>query len=205
MNEKVIIIGAGGHAKVVADAVRKSGDEVIGFLDDRVERLGECFCGSKILGSVSEYDRFSESASFIIAVGDGVIRKRIAESCGARWYTAIHPSAQIADGVEIGEGSFVSAGAVINPDSKIGKHSIINTRAVVEHDCKIGDYTHIAPASVVCGGTLVGDMCWIGAGATVINGISVCDNVLIGAGATVIKDVTACGTYVGVPAKKLDK
>ncbi|MBR2335317.1 MAG: acetyltransferase [Clostridia bacterium] len=205
MNEKVIIIGAGGHAKVVADTVRKNGDEVIGFLDDKCDKRGEGFCHSTILGAVSEYGRFADEASFIVAVGDGLARKRISETVNAKWYTAIHPSAIIADGVKIGEGSFVSAGAIVNPDTEVGKHTIINTGSIVEHDCKIGDFTHIAPSATVCGGTSVGELCWIGAGATVINGITVCNGVTVGAGATVVKNVTERGIYVGVPAGKLEK
>ncbi len=205
MNEKVIIIGAGGHAKVVADTIRKNGDEVLGFLDDKCERRGESFGGATVLGAVSEYGKFADEASFIVAVGDGLVRKKISETVKAKWYTAIHPSAIIADGVKIGEGSFVSAGAIVNPDTEVGKHTIINTGSIVEHDCSVGDYTHISPSATVCGSTSIGELCWIGAGATVINGIAVCDGVTVGAGATVVKNVTERGIYVGVPARKLDK
>ncbi len=205
MNEKVFIIGAGGHAKVVAEAVRKSGDTVVGFLDDRPELKGKSFCGATILGDISQHELFASGASFIIAIGEGIVRKRISESLDVKWYTAIHPSAVIAEGVKIGEGSFVSAGAIVNPDAKVGKHTIINTRAVVEHDCSVGDFTHISPSVAVCGGSSIGELCWIGANSTIIHGISVCDGVTVGAGATVIKDVCERGIYVGVPARKLDK
>lgn len=204
MKKRVIIIGAGGHAKVVADAVRMGGAEVVGFLDDNASKHGQPFARSTVLGDVASYEKYANESSFIIAIGSGEIRKRIYELLdGVEWYTAIHPSAVIADDVVIGEGSFVGALSVISPDSKIGRHSILNTRSVVEHDCFVGDFTHLAPASTLCGESKVGDLCWVGAGATVINGISVCDDVMIGACATVVKDIEECGTYIGTPARKL--
>lgn len=204
MDKKVIIIGAGGHAKVVADAVRKSGDLVIGFLDDH-KPCGESFCGAKILGKISEYKGFADGSCFIVAIGSNPTRKRIVEELDCQWYTAIHPSAVIGDGVRIGEGVFVAAGAVINADAVIEKHSIVNTCAVVEHDCLIGGFSHISPNAAVCGGCEIGELTWIGSGATVINGINICDCVTVGAGAVVVKDIKEMGIFVGVPARKLDK
>jgi sugar O-acyltransferase (sialic acid O-acetyltransferase NeuD family) len=204
MNGKVIIIGAGGHAKVVADAVRKSGATVLGFLDDNASNHGQTFAGSIILGAVADYKKYADDASFVIGIGSGETRKRISELLdGVQWHTVIHPSAVIAEGVVIGEGAFVGALAVINPDTEIGKHTILNTGAIVEHDCVVGDYTHMAPAATLCGGSSVGDLCWVGAGSTVIHGIEVHDDVIIGAGATVIRNIEECGTYVGTPARKL--
>jgi len=204
MNNKVIIIGAGGHAKVVADAVRMSGAKVLGFLDDDASKHGQAFAKSTVLGDVASYRQYAHEASYIIAIGSGEIRKRISERLdGVEWYTAIHPSAVIAEDVVLGEGSFVGALSVISPDSKIGKHTILNTRSVVEHDCAVGDYTHVAPAATLCGDSSVGDLCWIGAGSTVINGLSVCDDVMVGACATVVRNIEESGTYVGTPARKL--
>ena len=205
MNEKVIIIGAGGHAKVVADIVRKSGDVVLGFLDDDESKRGVDFFGSKILGKACEYEKYADEACFFIAIGNNAVRARIAESMTCRFYTAVHPTAVIGEGAEIGEGAFIGALAVINPDAKVGKHSIINTSAVVEHDCAVGAYAHLSPNAAMCGASNVGEGSWIGAGATVTNGKRICSETVIGAGAVVAKDIDLRGTYVGVPAKKLEK
>ena len=203
MNKNVIIVGAGGHAKVVADVIRKNGDIVVGFLDDDRCKHGKDFFGAKILGFVSEYDVFRSDACFIIAIGDNAVRKTLSSKMVCNWYTAVHPDAVVSEGVIIGNGSFVGAGAVLNPDTKIGNHVIINTCAVVEHDCRVGDFTHISPNSAVCGGCKIGVQVWIGAGSTVINGLNICDEVIIGAGATVVDDVKQKGKYIGVPAHRI--
>ena len=198
--KKVIIIGAGGHGKVVADIIRKSGDEVLGFLDDGKE-TGSDFYGSKILGKVHEATEFND-AEFIIAIGNNSVRKMLSKM-PLEYYTAIHPSAIIAEGAEIGEGSMITAGAVINSDAVVGRHTIINTCSVVEHDCLVADFAHISPGAVVCGTAKIGECVWIGAGAVVRNNVSVCNRAMIGAGAAAVKDIIETGVYVGVPAKKI--
>ena len=203
MNKRVIIVGAGGHAKVVADIVRKSSDEVVGFLDDDATRIGMEFFGSKILGKCMDYRRYADDCSFILALGNNATRKRLSEEMQCRWYTAIHPSAVLGENSQIGEGCCIAAGAVINPNAKIGKHTIINSCAVAEHDVEIGDYTHLSPNSTVCGMTKIGALAWIGAGSTVIQGLSVCDGVTVGAGSVVIRSLEEAGTYVGAPARKI--
>ena len=202
MNEKVIIIGAGGHAKVVADIVRKNEDIVSGFLDDAYENEKE-FYGSKIYGRVNKYELFKENCCFIIAIGNNKIRERISKELKCRWYTGIHPTAVVSKSATIGEGTVVMPNAVINADAIIGKHSIINSGAIIEHDCKVGDYTHIAPKGLVCGVTNIGEKTFLGAGGTVINVIDVSDETTIGAGSVVVKNIKEKGTYVGVPCKKI--
>lgn len=202
MSEKVIIIGASGHGKVIADIIIKSGDEVIGFLDDGVEK-GTIVAGIEVLGKTDDYTNF-EDCRFVIAIGNPNIRKRIAEKLSVSWYTAVHPQAVISSlGVEIGEGSVIMANAVVNSSAKIGRHCIINTAAVVEHDNVLGDYVHISPTAVLAGGVRVGKMAHIGIGACVKNNLDITDECVIGAGAAVVKNITESGTYVGVPAKKI--
>ena len=203
MNKNVVIIGAGGHAKVVADIVRKNHDTVLGFLDDDKSKHGTPFFGSIILGSTSEYEKYASDACFILAIGNNSVRKKLSQLMKCNWYTAIHPTAVVSEGASIGEGSFIGAGAVVNPDATVGCHTIINTCSVVEHDCRIGDFAHLSPNAAVCGGSCVGTLTWIGAAAVLINGVSVCSEVTIGAGAAVLKSITEKGTYVGVPAKLL--
>ena len=205
MNQQVIVIGAGGHGRVVADVITCAGDTVLGFLDDNGD-LPERIIGFPCLGKT---DRFSDypGASFIIAIGDSEIRERFAaRMSGCRWYTAIHPSAVISRReVEIGEGSAVMANAVIGPCAKVGRHCIINTAAVVEHNNTVGDFSHVSVGAKLAGTVTVGRGVWIGIGASVINDVTICDRALIGAGAMVIRNISVPGKYIGVPAIRLDR
>lgn len=197
----VIIIGASGHGKVVADLIQKSGDIVVGFLDDN-PNIGKTFIGFPVLGVVEDYKKFD--VEFLIAIGNTEVRKRISKELAVTsWYTAIHPTAVIADiGVEIGEGTVIMANAVVNAGAKIGKHCIINTGAIVEHDNRIGDFVHVSVGANLAGTVSVGNGSWIGVGASVSNNINICGDCMVGAGAVVIKDIKDAGTYVGVPAER---
>lgn len=200
MCKKVIIIGAGGHAKVIADIVQKSGDQVLGFLDDA--KANEIVLGYRVLGVVKDYIKYVNDAEFIIGIGSNQVRKKLSSEMNCKWYTAIHPSAQIAIDVTIDEGSCVAANAVINTSAQIGKHVILNTATVVEHDCKVGDFCHLSPNATLCGVSSIGENVWIGAGATVNNVLEICSNTIIASGAAVHKSITEEGTYMGVPARK---
>ena len=197
---KSAIIGASGHGKVVADIARKNGYKEIVFLDDDVS-IHECG-GYPVIGKSSEAGTID--AGVIIGIGNADIRKRIQESIPhEKLVTLIHPDAVIAEDVEIGAGTVVMAGAVINPGVGIGKGCIINTCSSVDHDCDVGDYVHIAVGSHLCGTVSVGDGTWIGAGATVSNNVSICSDCMIGAGAVIVKNIDSSGTYMGVPARKI--
>lgn len=198
----VIIIGTGGHAKVVADIVLSSKDHLVGFLT--AEEGQDSFMGWPVLGKDTEYGGFP-SCCFVIAVGNPGIRERISNSMGhVKWYTAIHPAASIsAVYTSVGEGSVVMANAVVNPYAQIGRHCIINSNATVEHDNKIGDFAHISVGARLAGEVTIGKRTWIGAGATVSNGISIYRDCMIGAGAVVVREIEVPGTYVGVPAHKI--
>lgn len=200
---RLIIIGASGHGKVVADLARNNGYRSIAFLDDNPP--GSAVLGFPVLGKVDLFEKYQDS-DYIVAIGDGAIRKAVQtrlNNAGAHIVTLVHPRAVVGQNVSIGDGSVVMAGAVINPDSILGEGCILNTCASVDHDCKIGSYSHIAVGAHIAGAVAVGSNCWIGAGATVINGASICSNCLLGAGAVAVKDIDTPGTYVGVPAKKL--
>ena len=201
MHKEVIIIGAGGHGKVIADIIEKNGDKVLGFLDDGAEKK-EIF-GYPVLGKTEDCTKFSDK-EFFIAIGNNGIRKKIAtENSGLKFYTAIHPAAIISRGVEIGTGTCVMAGCVINADTKIGKHAIINSGSVVEHDNILADFVHLSPGAVLCGTVKVGECTHIGAGVTVKNNVSITGNTVIGVGAAVVSDIIDAGTYCGVPAKEI--
>lgn len=202
MNQSVVIIGASGHGKVVADIIERSGDRVIGFLDDNT-LLPEKFVGFPVLGMIDDYKEYKD-AKFVVAIGNAVIREKIVNKLNdVTWYTAIHPSAVISTlGTEIWEGTVIMANAVVNAGARIGKQCIINTGAVVEHDNQIADYVHISVGAKLAGTVTVGKSSWIGIGASVSNNLSICADCMIGAGAVVVKNIDEAGTYVGVPAKK---
>lgn len=204
MHSKLIIIGVNGHGKVVADiALATEKYKEIAFLCN-FEKKTECM-GFPIVGKNADAVQFIDEADFIVAIGDGEMRKQIMDelaTLGATFATLVHPSAILGSRVEIGEGTVVMPGAIINAESKIGKGCIINTASSVDHNCQLGDYVHVAVGAHLCGMVTVGDMTWIGAGATVINGIHVCGDCVIGAGAVVVKNIKEAGTYIGVPSKK---
>lgn len=204
MNKLVIIIGASGHGKVVADIVQKSGDIVKGFLDDN-PKLQSLFVGFPILGKVDDYEYFSD-VYFVIAVGDAKCREIIAKKLkNVSWYTAIHPDAVIASiDVSIDIGTVVMANAVVNAGAKIGKHCIINSAAVVEHDNILEDFVHVSVGAKIAGTVQVGKATWIGIGASISNNVNICNDCIIGAGAVVLKDIKKSGTYVGIPVRKLE-
>lgn len=203
-NKRLVIIGASGHGKVIADiAMKLNRYEEICFLDDNVT-IKEC-SGFPVIGTSRDFLTYRDDSEFIIGIGNAKIRNRITDMLeheSASITTLVHPNSSIGQNVIIGQGTVVMAGAVINSDSKIGKSCIINTCASVDHDCVLEDYVHVAVGAHVCGTVQVGHHTWIGAGVTVINNLSVCPESMIGAGAVVIKDIIESGTYLGVPVRK---
>ena len=202
MKKRIIIIGASGHGKVVADIAAKTYEEIY-FLDDAL--MAECM-GYPVVGKSTEYQKYINDSDFFVAIGNESIRERILENLkqdGANIATLIHPSAVVAQRVSIGMGSVIMAGAVVNPDTLIGKGCIINTCASIDHDGAIGDFVHISVGAHLAGTVDVGKNTFIGAGATIINNVNITENCIIGAGAVVINDILESGTYVGVPAKCL--
>lgn len=199
---RLIIIGASGHGKVVADIAKKNGYQDIVFLDND-KNIKKCL-DFPVLGSdsmVSDLD-----GDLFVAVGNSYVRKRITEREKGRFFPVlIHPDAVFADDVVIGAGSVVMAGSVINPGATIGKGCIINTCSSVDHDCFVDDYCHISVGAHLAGTVKVGKETWIGAGAIVSNNLDICGGCMIGAGAVVVKSIYEPGTYVGVPSKKISE
>ena len=204
MSKDVIIIGAGGHAKVIADIIYKSGDNLIGFLDDNLANKGkEIYLGKKVIGTTKDIEIYNKNY-FIIGIGNNSIRKKINNENNLKLYTAIHPSAIIAEDVKIGTGSVIMAGVVINPGTVIGKNCIINTCSSLDHDNLLEDYVHISPGAHLAGTVTIKERTWICTGAIVKNNITIGKNNIIGAGGVVIKDIIEENTtYVGVPAKRI--
>ena len=189
----VVILGAGGHAHVVADIIEAEGNNVVAFLDDDLSQSDCC-------GPISDYINYD--CEFVIGIGNPDIRERLS-NLNLKWHTAVHPKAVVSPSADIGEGTVVMPNAIVNARSKIGKHCIINSGAIVEHDNLIYDYVHISVGSNLGGTVTVGRKTWVGIGAVVKNNVRVCDNVIIGAGAVVVKDIAVPGKYIGVPVKRI--
>lgn len=200
--KQLVIIGASGHGKVVADLAKKNGYETICFLDDNPS-VKECG-GYPVIGCSQDIEKYD--CDMFVAIGNTMVRKRIMEQLetkGKNIPTLIHPNAVIGENVHIGKGTVVTAGVVINPCVTIGKGCIINTCSSVDHDCQIGDYVHIAVGAHIAGTVSIGMETWIGAGATVSNNLRICNECMVGAGTVVVKNIEESGTYVGVPAKRI--
>ena len=199
----LVIVGASGHGKVIADIAEKVGYTNIIFLDDN---KAVKTCGKYSVEGTSRDFMLYSSFDFIVGIGDAKTRKRIQENLieeGIHIVTLAHPNSVIASDVSFGVGTVVMAGAIINPGSKVGNGCIVNTGATVDHDNNISDYVHISVGSHLAGTVDVGACTWIGAGAIVSNNTTICDNCMIGAGAVVIKDIAEPGTYIGVPARRI--
>lgn len=203
--EQVLVFGTGGHAKVVIDIIEKEGRySVSGVIDHRPQQT-LYFENYTYLGTDDDIGKLGIFQG-IVAVGDNGLRQQIAEKIAAllpkfRFITAIHPSAQIARGVEISSGSVVMAGSCINSDTRIGAHCIINTRSSIDHDCVIEDFASIAPGATLGGNVRVGYGSAIGLGASVIHKVSIGAHSLIGAGAVVVKDLPGNVVAYGVPCR----
>ncbi|MBB6674816.1 acetyltransferase [Cohnella nanjingensis] len=206
--QALILIGAGGHGKVVAEAAAATGRyRVAAFADDKYEQ--EKVEGGILRVPVADVQRLLgrlDDVQLILAVGNNVVRRRLEARLGlsADWYaTVVHPSAVISKSATIGRGTVVLAGAILNADAVVGRHAIVNTKAVVEHDCAVGDYTHVSPAAALAGGVTLEAGAQVGIGACVLPGLTVGAWSTLGAGATAIRDVPAGCTAVGVPASHI--
>ena len=194
--EKIVLIGGGGHCKVIIDAITKSGGyEITGIIDPK--KKGEEVSGIPVLGGEEVLeDLYKEGIknAFIAvgSVGDCSARKNIYEKVkgiGFNLPAVIHPAAIIANEVEVGDGTFIAASATVNPGTTIGKNAIINTSSSIDHDCQIGDFVHIAPGVTLSGGVKIGDETHIGTGASVVQYITIGKGCMIDAGTRLSKDL----------------
>lgn len=203
----LLILGAGGHGKVVADAALATGEwREIAFLDDRVATIG-LVLDLSVIGEIDALTSFTARFSHaVVAVGDARRRLQLIDDLARNGYAVpviVHPRATISAFAKLASGTVVMAGAVVNPDVAIGSGVIINTGACVDHDCRLGNGVHICTAASLAGNVAVHDRSWIGIGACVKQGVTIGHDVMVGAGATVTEDVPDGLRVVGTPARPM--
>jgi len=199
----IIVIGAGGHAKVVVSTLLAAGLNVSSLYDDDPEKLDKKILGIKVAGALSELDGVTGRPA-IFGIGDNLTRKQLTNRFrNLDWVSVIHPDAYMHPSVSIGKGTVVFAGAVIQPDAVIGEHCIINSGATVDHDCVLGNYVHIAPGVNLAGNVKIGEGVFFGIGGAAIIGINIGEWTVVGAGSIIIKNLPANTVAAGVPARVL--
>lgn len=210
MAEPIIIIGAGGHAKVLLEALHRAGCEVIGLTTLDHGMTNQSILGCQVLGSdevLSKYERDRiRLVNGIGSVDSLAKRKRVFDNFkkrGFRFATVIHPGAIVSSDAKLGEGVQIMAGAIIQPGIAIGDNTIVNTGAAIDHDCKIAEHVHIAPGCTLSGNVIVGAETHIGTGATVIHGITIGRRCLVAAGAVVCTNISDAGRVSGIPATRM--
>jgi sugar O-acyltransferase (sialic acid O-acetyltransferase NeuD family) len=206
---KIVIYGAGSHAKVIIDIFEKQREySILGMIDDDKDKWRKVFFGYQILGGMDILDNFDTTVKCFIAIGNNLHRKRIADdlvSLGCELGNAIHPSSQIGRDVNIKMGIAIMANVNVNSGTTIGNHVVLNTGCNVDHECEVNDFCYISPGANIAGNVRIGNQSLIGIGASILQGITIGSNCVIGAGAAVIEDIPDNSVAVGVPAKVIKK
>ncbi len=205
--KELIIIGAGGQARVVIDAAEDTGFDVCGIVDIDYNGQNEKILNYPVLGDFSVLNEFNpEKTCLAIALGDGQERADYfhkLQKLGFRLPNIVHPTAIISKHVKIGKGVFINAGAIINAKADISDNTIINTGAIVDHEVVIGRNCHVCPGVKIGGRVTIGDNTFIGIGTSIIDYIKIGSKVTIGAGSVIIRDIKSNSKIVGAPGKRL--
>lgn len=212
-NKNIVIIGSSGYAKVILDIMQKEGKYNIVGLLDRNRKVGEETMGYKILGQEEDLPKLISEFQIIggvIAIGDNYIRFKVSElirsvSPNFKFVNAIHPNSSIGAEVQIGDGTVIMAGVIINPFSKIGDFCILNTNSSIDHDSIMEDFTSLAPGVTTGGKCTIGKFSVISIGATIIHNIEIGEHTIIGAGSLVVKSLSSNIVAYGLPAKEIRK
>ena len=194
--QRVVVIGGGGHGKVVISTLQAAGLEVDSIYDDDPRAWGRLVLGVPVRGPIADLES-AIGISGVIGIGMSAIRERLAQTLPIHWLTVVHPHAHVHASVVLGPGTVVFAGAVIQPDAIVGQHSIINTMASIDHDGRLGDFSNLGPGTHLSGTVSIGDRCLVGTGCAVLPGICIGNDVTVGAGTVVIRDLPAGCTLVG--------
>lgn len=198
----IVIVGSGGHAKVVIATVRAAGGDVIASYDAEPSRWGEEILGVPIKGPASS-DEIGEGPA-ILAIGNNRARQSLATQLRAQWVSVCHPNATVHSSVSLGPGTVVFAGAVIQPDATVGAHCIVNTASSIDHDCIVGDFVHVGPGARLCGGVTIDEGVLLGVGAKVAPNLEIGPWSTAGAGAVCVVDIAGETTVVGVSARAIE-
>ncbi len=205
----VIVVGAGGHGQVVAEALQASGRRVLGFVDPTMQ-AGTEVAGLPVLGDDAwlspegDYDLANGLGGTGAATSQGrrrAVQMRL-EAAGFRFAGVRHPSAVVSPRADVEPGAQLMARCVVQAGARIGAGAIVNTGAIVEHGCQVGAFSHCATGAILCGDVTVGDDAHIGAGAVIRQGVALEDGVVVGAGAVVLGPGTGSGPLIGVPARR---
>ncbi|WP_274362523.1 acetyltransferase [Paenibacillus thermotolerans] len=212
MTRPLVLLGGGGHAKVVAETALSQGNTIIGYTDLELRPDMTRMFGLRYLGTDEIFACEGVTDIYLLngmgSVGKSLIRAELFVDFNRKGYkfaTVVHSSAIVSPRSNISEGVQIMAGAVIQSGTVIGRNSIVNTGSKVDHDCRIGEHVHIAPGVTICGNVTVGDRVHIGAGSTVIQGITIGENSIVGAGAVILNDIPPNTLVVGVPGKEVKR
>jgi len=198
----LLIFGAGGHGRVVADAALAQGSwQRLRVTDRDAARYGAQLLPGMPVEPVEE--AVQASTAVHIAIGSAAAREREARAAGLPLATVTHPRASVSPHAEVGAGCFLAAQAVVAPGARLGVSVIVNHGAVIDHDAQVGDFSHIAPLAALGGDVRIGSRVLIGAGAKVLPGLRIGDDIVVGAGAVVRGDLDTPGVYAGVPARRV--
>ncbi|MEW6125936.1 MAG: acetyltransferase [Acidobacteriota bacterium] len=208
--QRIVIIGAGGHGREVADILRHQSQiqgqiDIVGFIDDNPALRGQLLDGVPVLGDWTWFEGVGRrDFAVITAVGNPLINQQLVERAHQlelKFVSAISPLAHLSSFARLGEGVTIFPHAVVNTNAFIASHVILNIGVSVSHDTQVGRYTNINPGAHLAGNVTVGEGCYIGMGANIIQGRTIGDWSIVGAGATVIADLPERVTAVGVPAR----
>jgi sugar O-acyltransferase (sialic acid O-acetyltransferase NeuD family) len=200
----VVVLGGGGHARVVIDVLRRSSCTVLSVFDDTPASWDREVLGIRVVGPLATLARYRRFFG-VIAIGDNAARRRIAQALPrGEWVRAVHPASVVADPAALGPGVVVMAGAVVQPGASVGAHAIVNTMASIDHDCRLGAFSHVAPGAHLGGAVVVEEGAFVGMGAVLAPRVRVGRWSTVGAGSLVLRHVPAGSVAYGRPARAAD-
>ncbi len=209
MTRQAVVIGTGGHCRVILSLLAACGKhEVLGIIDREMTYVDRTIMGVQVIGAINTLQKLIgiRDLDVFLAIGDNRLRRKLWNKVcelGLTLPNLISPHAIVDANAALGSANVICARAFIGPETMVGENNLINTAAVLEHNVRIGNHCHIGPSSTVAGQSIIGDSCFLGAGATIINKVELASNIMIGAGSAVIHNIPIQGVYVGVPSRKI--